>query len=61
MNGQRFLVLHLPTLTTDRIRQRDRRPADLFIARGTPGYIRSDNVLYREAAERFSLTRSGAY
>ena len=24
--------------------------ADLFIARGTPGYIRSDNVLYREAA-----------
>ena len=24
--------------------------ADLFIARGTPAYIRSDNVLYREAA-----------
>ena len=24
--------------------------ADLFIARGTPGFIRSDNVLYREAA-----------
>jgi putative transposase len=24
--------------------------ADLFIARGAPGYIRSDNVLYREAA-----------
>ena len=24
--------------------------ADLFMARGTPGYIRSDNVLYREAA-----------
>ncbi len=28
--------------------------ADLFIARGTPAYIRSDNVLYREAAGRFS-------
>ena len=27
--------------------------ADLFIARGTPAYIRSDNVLYREAAGRF--------
>ena len=27
--------------------------SDLFILRGTPGYIRSDNVLDREGAGRF--------